>query len=254
MGNSSLAKDEKVSTVDRNIDQLRKQLSILKDYLRTEPSAEILADFDAKTEEFIHEIMGSSSPMNDAYAYATVGEATGLMNMSEEGWREVLTSLSERPFGNVNGFLKIVWPIWKLAEPLKVNDHAGVKLPVHKSLITCQRPSEPFPWIPPSKKSAVFFKNGKLVPYWSKVVRNILAVLRKPNYLEKSWAARSIPPRQRSKPVCANRLVTIDTSDSMVDAVRLMKDKATRHLAVTEHDRIVGVVSVSDILRYYSGV
>jgi CBS domain-containing protein len=49
-------------------------------------------------------------------------------------------------------------------------------------------------------------------------------------------------------------LVTIETSDSIVEAVRLMKEKGTRHLAVTESERIVGIVSVSDILRYYSGV
>jgi len=33
-----------------------------------------------------------------------------------------------------------------------------------------------------------------------------------------------------------------------------MKEKGTRHLAVTESHRIVGVLSVSDIIRYYSGV
>ncbi|MDH4362154.1 MAG: CBS domain-containing protein, partial [Nitrospirota bacterium] len=49
-------------------------------------------------------------------------------------------------------------------------------------------------------------------------------------------------------------LVTIETSDSIVEAVRLMKEKGTRHLAVTESHRIVGVLSVSDIIRYYSGV
>jgi signal-transduction protein with cAMP-binding, CBS, and nucleotidyltransferase domain len=49
-------------------------------------------------------------------------------------------------------------------------------------------------------------------------------------------------------------LVTIETSDPIVEAVRLMKEKGTRHLAVTESGRIVGVVSVSDVLRYYSGV
>ena len=50
-------------------------------------------------------------------------------------------------------------------------------------------------------------------------------------------------------------LVTIETSDpTIVEAVRLMKEKGTRHLAVTESGRIVGVVSVSDVIRYYSGV
>jgi len=49
-------------------------------------------------------------------------------------------------------------------------------------------------------------------------------------------------------------LVTIETSDSIVEAVRTMKDKGTRHLAVTESGRVVGVVSVSDVIRYYSGI
>jgi signal-transduction protein with cAMP-binding, CBS, and nucleotidyltransferase domain len=49
-------------------------------------------------------------------------------------------------------------------------------------------------------------------------------------------------------------LVNIESSDSIVEAVRLMKEKGTRHLTVTENNRIVGVISVSDILRYYSGV
>jgi signal-transduction protein with cAMP-binding, CBS, and nucleotidyltransferase domain len=49
-------------------------------------------------------------------------------------------------------------------------------------------------------------------------------------------------------------LLTIETSDPIVEAVRLMKEKGTRHLAVTESGRIVGVVSVSDVIRYYSGV
>ena len=51
-----------------------------------------------------------------------------------------------------------------------------------------------------------------------------------------------------------NPLVAIDGEKSILDAVRLMKDQATRHLAVTQDGAIIGVISVSNILRYYSGV
>ena len=34
----------------------------------------------------------------------------------------------------------------------------------------------------------------------------------------------------------------------------MMKEQATRHLAVTQDGAIIGVISVSNILRYYSGV
>jgi len=33
-----------------------------------------------------------------------------------------------------------------------------------------------------------------------------------------------------------------------------MKEKGTRHLAVPDQDQIIGVISVSNILSYYSGV
>lgn len=34
----------------------------------------------------------------------------------------------------------------------------------------------------------------------------------------------------------------------------MMKEHATRHLGVTQDGDIIGVISVSNILRYYSGV
>jgi CBS domain-containing protein len=49
-------------------------------------------------------------------------------------------------------------------------------------------------------------------------------------------------------------IVSIDNQAPMVEAVRLMKDRGVRHLAVTEDGTVVGVLSVSDLLRYYSGV
>jgi CBS domain-containing protein len=33
-----------------------------------------------------------------------------------------------------------------------------------------------------------------------------------------------------------------------------MKEHGIRHLAVTENETVVGIISISDIVRYYSGV
>ena len=49
-------------------------------------------------------------------------------------------------------------------------------------------------------------------------------------------------------------VVAIAGDRPIIDAVRLMKEQATRHLAVTQDGAIIGVISVSNILRYYSGV
>jgi signal-transduction protein with cAMP-binding, CBS, and nucleotidyltransferase domain len=49
-------------------------------------------------------------------------------------------------------------------------------------------------------------------------------------------------------------LVAIGGDRPLIEAVRLMKEQATRHLAVAQDGDIIGVISVSNILRYYSGV
>ena len=85
MDQAQTAKTDKGSSIDRDIDRLRKELVTLRGYLMSEPSPEVLVEFDAQTVDLIGEIMGSSSPMIEAYEYATVGEAAGLINAPEEG-------------------------------------------------------------------------------------------------------------------------------------------------------------------------
>jgi len=49
-------------------------------------------------------------------------------------------------------------------------------------------------------------------------------------------------------------VATIEGDRPIIDAVRMMKERATQHLAVTQDGQIIGVISVSNILRYYSGI
>jgi signal-transduction protein with cAMP-binding, CBS, and nucleotidyltransferase domain len=50
-----------------------------------------------------------------------------------------------------------------------------------------------------------------------------------------------------SKPV-----ISIEDDEPLATAITLMKRKAIRHIAVTEDGTIIGVLSVSDILRAYA--
>jgi CBS domain-containing protein len=47
--------------------------------------------------------------------------------------------------------------------------------------------------------------------------------------------------------VCSRELTTVAPSDSVDDAVRLMRDKAIRRLPVVENDHPVGIVSLGDL-------
>ncbi|MEW6325028.1 MAG: CBS domain-containing protein [Nitrospirota bacterium] len=46
-------------------------------------------------------------------------------------------------------------------------------------------------------------------------------------------------------------IIAIDVKKTAEDANALMSEKGIRHLAVTENDRIIGVLSVRDLLVYF---
>jgi signal-transduction protein with cAMP-binding, CBS, and nucleotidyltransferase domain len=71
--------------------------------------------------------------------------------------------------------------------------------------------------------------------------------------LAREVVAKGLDPATPVKQ-CMTMPVTIDCTQPIIEAVRLMKDQGTRHLAVTEDGAIIGIISVSNILRYYSGV
>jgi len=44
-------------------------------------------------------------------------------------------------------------------------------------------------------------------------------------------------------------LATIDASSSLIDAARKMVEKQVKRLVVTEHDKIIGIVSQTDLVQ-----
>jgi CBS domain-containing protein len=44
-------------------------------------------------------------------------------------------------------------------------------------------------------------------------------------------------------------LVTVDSGDSITECMRLMTDKRIRHLPVMEGSKMVGLVSIGDLVR-----
>jgi predicted transcriptional regulator len=68
------------------------------------------------------------------------------------------------------------------------------------------------------------------------------------------WSPGGVDPATGVNVYMRRPVVSIAGDRPIIEAVRMMKDQATRHLAVTQDGSIIGVVSVSNILRYYSGV
>jgi signal-transduction protein with cAMP-binding, CBS, and nucleotidyltransferase domain len=73
--------------------------------------------------------------------------------------------------------------------------------------------------------------------------------------LAREVVANGVDPNTTPVKACMRSpVVAISGDRPIIDAVRLMKEQATRHVAVTQDGEIIGVISVSNILRYYSGV
>jgi CBS domain-containing protein len=254
MKRQSATKPDRAQSLDQDIHRLRQQLEVLKKHLMTEPSAEILNEYDAVTEDMLAEVFGSSSPLLDTYEYAEVGEAAGLLNLTDEA-PEGTNSESQRE---------------TIRQRHRVLESAIADLESRRASLAKE-----------AKKRKT--TGPRVADYMAGTVRAISldASLREAGQCLKKWKIGSllvqsgdeyvglISERELTSEVVASGadaltttvktcmrepLVTIETSETIVEAVRIMKEQGTRYLAVTESGRIVGVVSVSDVIRYYSGV
>lgn len=254
MGSQKTSKTDRVGTLDQDITRIRQQLETLKKFLIDEPSTVALNEFDSATEDILADALGSSSPLLDTYDYAQLGEAAGLMNLSEEA-PEGTTHQSQRE---------------TIRQRQRVLESGIADLEARRASL--------------SKESKKRKASGPTVSdYMAKTVRSVSldATLQEVGQCLQKWKIGSVliqsgdeylgyiteteltrevvasgtdPMTTTVKTCMREPLVTVETSDPIVEAVRLMKEKGTRHLAVIESNRIVGVVSVSDIIRYYSGV
>ena len=254
MGLQTSSKTDRVGTLDQDINRLREQLDIVKKYLINEPSAASLNEFDSATEDFLADAFGSSSPLLDTYEYAQLGEASGLMNVPEEA-PEGATHHSQRE---------------TIRQRQRVLESAIADLEARRASLSqeSKKPKSSGPKVSDYMAKSVravpleatLREVGQCLQRWkigSVLVQSgdeFLGYITETELTREVVASGTDPNTTTVKTCMREPLVTIETSDSIVEAVRLMKDKGTRHLAVTESHKIVGVVSVSDILRYYSGV
>lgn len=60
------------------------------------------------------------------------------------------------------------------------------------------------------------------------------------------------PEKTRVQSLMSSPIISIESTKTVEEAHALMKAKGIRHLPVTESGKIVGIVSLSDLIRYYA--
>jgi len=242
-------------SLDRSIERMRKQLAEFAPFLGKGKPTCSLEEFDMETERLIEDLLGQTSDLLHAYEYAEVGEAAGLVNMTDEapegtGMDSQRQSLLQR--GRVLESCVAELEARRSAEPKKAKigrTLTGPQVAEHMSLE-----------IRNVSQDASLREAGQQMQQWK---LGSLLVTDRQSYvgyitdsiLAREVVAKGLDPNTTVVKTCMRTpVVAIEGDRPIIDAVRMMKEQATRHLAVTQDGAIIGVISVSNVLRYYSGV
>jgi CBS domain-containing protein len=242
-------------SLDRNIERMRKQLADFAPFLGKGKQTLSLEEFDLETERLIEELLGQTSDLLHAYEYAELGEAAGLVNMTDEapegtGMDSERQSLLQR--GRV---------LESCVSELEARRSAGTKKgKVGRTLKGPQIAEHMSTEVRDVSQDASLRQAAQLMQQWK---LGSLLVTSSQSYvgiitdsiLTREVVAKGLDPNTTAVKTCMRTPVaTIEGDRPIIDAVRMMKERGTRHLAATQDGQIIGVISVSNILRYYSGI
>ena len=233
--------------LDRDILKLRGQLEQMQPFLSRQNriSASSLSEFDAATEGVISAVFGEASDFSEAYEYAKLGEAASLVNLPEEAQEHGAQDVERE----------------SLQQRKRVLDSCITQL---EKLRTVKIVSNPRvgDYISTDLRSvgmdATLQDAARLLQKWN--VGSLL-VLNGSRYvgvisdtdLSRKAMADALDPVGTTVGACMTRpLISLDHGEPMTNAADLMRAHGIRHVAVTKDGMVIGVLSVSDIVRYYS--
>ena len=238
--------------LDRDIEQFREQLSRFRPFLSKTPPSSV-AEFDQTAERLISQVFGESSDLLEAYEYAQLGEAASLVNLPEEAQepgaqdtdreslqqrKRVLEScISELEARRAEGFRK---RRLNLAAP-HVSDF--MEADIHSLNQDAML-----------KEAGRLLKKHRIGSLLVDDDKRYVGILTEADICRKAVAQGLDPATTPVKACMSKPIISIEGDQPILEAVQLMKAEGMRHVAVTEDNTIVGILSVSDLVRYYSGV
>ncbi|HET9962848.1 MAG TPA: CBS domain-containing protein [Nitrospiraceae bacterium] len=255
MGKKSKVGQGANDVLDEHIEELHEALRAFQPFLSRRKNSASLEAFDADTEELIGEVFGASSDALEAYQYAKLGETGLLPEEAQEAGAHDLErqSLHQRKQVLESCLAKLELKkatragrqkrqtVSELLDGLKVADFMCSDVrSVHRAA---------------SIKEA-----GRLLQKWrvgSLLVDDgsrYIGIITDTD-LSRKAVARGLDPNSTTVVSCMSKsLVTIEDSEPLMEAVKLMKKEGIRHLPVTEDGTIIGLLSVADLLRAYEKV
>jgi CBS domain-containing protein len=243
-------------SLDQSIERMRKQLTDLAPFLRNGDAPRSLEEYDLDTERLIADLLGETSQLLAAYEYAELGEAAGLVNMTDEAPEGTgMDSQRQKLLQRSRVLESCVSELEsrRAADPKKAGTDrrilTGPQVAEHMSVDI--RSVQQSATLEDAARLMQRWKTGSLLVTDARAYVGIIT----DSALAQDVVANGLNPRTTAVVACMRApLISIAGDRPIIEAVRLMKEQATRHVAVTQDGQIIGMLSVSNILRYYSGV
>lgn len=232
--------------LDRDMERLRQLLVQFQPFLSRRKPAGSLAEFDAAAERLISRVFGEASELLEVYEYAKLGEAASLVNLPEEAQESGAEDLERESLQQRKRVLESCLATLDSirttrATAGRVADYMAAEI---RSVLLEATLKEAGHLFDKWKVGSLLVDNG----------RRYVGIITERDLTRKA-IARGLDPSTTTVNVCMTKpIVTIAGDESMIAAVALMKEKGIRHLAVTVDGTILGILSVSDVLRYYVDV
>lgn len=239
---------------DEQIDRLRDRLARLEPFMVSTTGAVELEDFDTETERVIAEAFGSTSDKLETYYYAQLGEAASLLNLQEEAPEGSHDDVGRESLRQRRRVLESC--VWELEAKRATTATQRSPMPQTVTRVSEYMTREIRTIRPDAtlREAGMRMEEDRIaclfVDDGARYVGTITEAMLSRAVVVSGLDAATTPVHRGMNPT----MVSIDYRAPMVEAVKVMKDRGVRHLAVTQDETIVGVLSVSDLLRYYSGV
>ena len=246
MGKAGNRKQNRTSVVTHDVERFRELLTRFQPILSRRKPTATLEEFDAEAEALIGKVFGETSSLREAYEYATMGEAAALLNMQEEA----------QEGGAQDTYRESLQQRKQALESCLVTLQTGGAGRGHLAN-TCVADYMSHD-VRSVHKDAPLKEAGRLLQKWkvgSLLVDDgsrYLGIITDTD-LSRKAVAKGLDPNTAVVKSCMSKpVISIEDDEPLATAIALMKKKAIRHIAVTEDGTIIGVLSVSDILRAYA--
>lgn len=238
----------------RYIERFRKQLGLFQPFLSRKRSATPLDTFDDAAEELIGQVYGQASDELEAYIYAKTGEAPLVPEEAQEsGMQDVeRESLHQRRqvLESCLCDLEMRYRV-QVSRQANLGGQSLTRHSVEGYMSHDVRSVHRAATIKEAGRLLQKYKVGSLIVDDGSRYIGIVT----DSDLSRKAVAKGLDPNTTTVMMCMSKpVVTIEEAESLAEAIALMKKEGIRHLAVTADRTIVGVLSLSDVLRAYEDI